>query len=223
MSWCHHLQFGTAFLNASRSLLRAPELSTSSFKHLLSALESPLEFVLNPPSQELAVPQPFVASTLSCDLVINLAKNGLAEIWDGNALPAPEGSDTEDRTHPSAICAIMLAHRYSIPDILRRVFYELLSSQAFWDALGPRALQSALDALRIPEEGRPHAPRGARESWGALAGVRHAGAWRSFVVDKGALEVCDPLRFDFIAEWEGELKKEGKWCQARTIVVVSDM
>ncbi|KAM5539177.1 hypothetical protein V8D89_007050 [Ganoderma adspersum] len=219
-----------------------PELSTSSFKHLLSALESPLEFVSSPPSQELAISLLFAADTLSCDLVIDLAKNRLSEIWDGSALPAPEGSDTEDRAYLFAIRAIKLARRYSMPGILRHAFYELLSSQAFWDALGPRASQSALDALRIPEEDVRmllaarvklgmlwrefvmQVPEGTTYRYQrSLYDMRwcchydektRAGAWRSFVVDKGALEACDPLRYNFMAEWGEELRKEGKWCQA---------
>ncbi|KAM5539171.1 hypothetical protein V8D89_007044 [Ganoderma adspersum] len=219
-----------------------PELSTSSFKDLLRALDSPLEFVSDPPSQDLAISLLFAADTLACDLVLDLAKRRLAEIWDGHTLPATDNCNAEDRTHPSAICAIKLARRYAMPGILRRAFYELLSSQAFWDALGPRASQAALDGLRISEED-VRTLFSARVTLGGLwrefvmqvpEGTTYrsqrspydmrwccyydektrAGAWRSFVVDKGALELCDPLRYDFVAEWEGELRKEGKWCQA---------
>ena len=130
---------------------------------------------------------------------------------------------------------------YAMPGILRSAFYEVLSSQAFWDALGPRASQTALDSLRISDEDVRtllsacialgvlwrefvmEVPEGTtyrcQRSPYDMRWCCHydektrAGAWRSFVVDKGALEVCDPLRYDFVAEWEGELRK-GKWCQA---------
>ena len=46
-------------------------------------------------------------------------------------LPVTQGSDSEDRTYGFAIRAIKLACRYSIPGMLRRAFYELLSSRAF--------------------------------------------------------------------------------------------
>ena len=199
------------------------------------------EFVSNPPSQDLAISLLFAADALSCDLVIDLAKRRLAEIWDGNALPVTAGgSSSEDYTYPFAIRAIKLARRYSIPGVLRRAFYELLSSQAFWDALKPRASQVALDALRISEEDIRtllaarvklgvlwrefviQVPEGTSckyqrryDMWCCNADEKtRARAWRSFVVDKGALEMCDPLRYDFMAEWENELSKEENWCQS---------
>ena len=135
-------------------------------------------------------------------------------------LPATDDCNIEHGTYPSAI----------------RAFYELLSSEAFWDELGPHASQAALEALQISEED-VRTLFSARITLGALwrefvdgttyrwqhspydmrwcchyDETTRAGVWRSFVGDKGALEVCDPLRYDFVAEWEGELRK-GKWCQ----------
>ena len=36
------------------------------------------------------------------------------------------------------------------------------------------------------------------------------GWWRSFVFEKGGLEVVDPIRYDFVAEWGMELREEKK-------------
>ena len=70
----------------------------------------------------------FRSDTLPCDLVLGLAKTRLAKSWDGHTLPTnAKYSNSEDYTYPLAIRAIKLARRHSIPGVLRRAFYEILS------------------------------------------------------------------------------------------------
>ncbi|KAI1786268.1 hypothetical protein LXA43DRAFT_1099413 [Ganoderma leucocontextum] len=218
-----------------------PELSVANFKHLLKVLESPFEYATKPLSQTLAISLLFAADTLSCGYVLDLAKRRLCEIWDGRSLPATDRSDSRDRTYPSAIRAIKLARQYSIPGILRRAFYELLSSWAFWDALEPPTSQSVLDDLRISEEDIRmllvarvklgelwrdfvvHVPEG---TWNVshrspydtrrcchANKEKRAGRWLTFVFERGGLEVFDPIRYDFIKQW-GKALEYKEWCQA---------
>ncbi|PIL30058.1 hypothetical protein GSI_07635 [Ganoderma sinense ZZ0214-1] len=152
-----------------------PELSLEDFKHLLKAIESPFEYATSPPSQQVAIALLFAAHILSCGYVLDLAKKRLCDIWDGRTPPTTDRSDGEDRSPDSAIRAIKLGRRYGIPGVLKRAFYELLSSWIFGrESESVTFFLSVIGELTIAEDDI-HRLLAARLKLGRL--------WRKFVVD----------------------------------------
>lgn len=70
-----------------------------------------------------------------CNLVLNLAKNRLREIWDSHSPPSASPSSSTpnpNREHPIvASHAIHLAREHSVPGVLKRMPYDMLSSSVF--------------------------------------------------------------------------------------------
>ncbi|KAI0708223.1 hypothetical protein C8Q76DRAFT_743755 [Earliella scabrosa] len=186
-----------------------PELLLKEFRDLLTALE-PLEHVSNPPDQTLAISLLFAANTLSCPVVLALAKKRLCEIWDANAVP--DASDV--RPYTSAAYVVQLGRQFQIHGVLKRAFYELVSSSEFWEVLFENREQIRLneaDVLRLVEtrvalgkmwrEFVLEVPT-KKELWqgrrGYSYGCCHPGGreWAKALRERGTLEggALDPLR-----------------------------
>lgn len=107
------------------------------------------EHATNPLSQELAISLLSAADILSCGYVLDVAKKRLCEIWDGRTPPTTDHSwaDPEDRSSRAAIRALNLGRQYAIPGVLKRAYYELLSSRTFG-----RELESMLFGKSVIDE-----------------------------------------------------------------------
>ncbi|KAM5531969.1 hypothetical protein V8D89_014369 [Ganoderma adspersum] len=210
---------------------------------------------MNPPSAHLTNCLFFLARALACDLVLKLAKNRLRDIWDGHSPPTVSSSTSNSNSGRAhfvvAIHAMQFAREHSIPGVLKRMLYEVLSSSAFWRALDgvmsgnvslPREVLGALSMaskdqyrlvvaremlrarwrdfiMQVPEGTvEVYFQRnvgGSEAHWCCQESEEiRKGRWRSFVFEKGGLEVIDPIRYDFIVEWGTELREEKKWCRA---------
>ncbi|KAM5531975.1 hypothetical protein V8D89_014375 [Ganoderma adspersum] len=219
------------------------EVSPTAFKYFLKTIETPWETAMNPPSAHLTNCLFFLARALACDLVLKLAKNSLRAIWDGHSPPSASSltsNSNSGREHfVVAIHAMQFAREHSIPGVLKRMLYEVLSSSAFWRALDgvmsgnvslPREVLGVLSMASRDQYRLVAAREMLRARWRdfimqALEGMvevyfrRNSGEirkrrWWSFVFEKGGLEVVDPIRYDFIAEWGTELREEKKWFRA---------
>ena len=73
-----------------------------------------------------------MSHSLSCHPVLTIAKKRLAELWDSSQLPQPY---EPVRNPGAAVKAVALARRYSLPGMLKRAVYELLSDETFRDTL----------------------------------------------------------------------------------------
>ncbi|KAI0704820.1 hypothetical protein C8Q76DRAFT_568437, partial [Earliella scabrosa] len=87
---------------------------------------------------------------LSCPVVLAPPKKRLCGIWDANAVP--DASDA--RPYTSAAYVVQLGRQFQIHGVLKRAFYELVSSPAFWEDLFEARKQIRLsdaDVLRLVE------------------------------------------------------------------------
>ncbi|KAL1936845.1 hypothetical protein VTO73DRAFT_6922, partial [Trametes versicolor] len=127
------------------------DLDSDDFEKLLAVLKTPLYVS----ATGVALSLVRAAHSLSCDAVLKLARKRLCAIWDAEHPPkassGPATLDTPTKMGPApsslsadtaavhvyhdAVSAILFAHQYDIPELLKRVFYELLASAEFWAAL----------------------------------------------------------------------------------------
>ncbi|KAI1786270.1 hypothetical protein LXA43DRAFT_73967 [Ganoderma leucocontextum] len=214
----------------------APEgLTPKGFKDLLMAIESPLENVESSPSQSHTVSLLAAAHLLSCDAVLRLAKKRLCELWDSRHVPTKRGPG-DIRSYKTTISTIHLAREYNIPGVLKRAFYELLSSEEFWDVCG--ADEDAIDlpkddivrlyrardklgrlwrefTLAVPDtDTTTSMARRLSGDWCCYNYSERGHSWRSYIVEKGDLEsgALDPLRYNVVSLRRPELRNE-KWCE----------
>ncbi|KAL1947010.1 hypothetical protein VTO73DRAFT_13971 [Trametes versicolor] len=179
-------------------------LDSDEFEKLLAVLETPLR----------------AAHSLSCDVVLRLARKRLCVIWHPPKVsprpatkigPVPSflSADTAAmHTYHGAVFIILFARQYGMPELLKRAFYELLASAGFWAAL-------TADRKHI---------RLAENDLLRLYNVRHVlqRRWREAVVlaphmDEKSVSTCrgtgmgDPLRYNT----SNGLTKEQKeaWCR----------
>lgn len=104
-------------------------------------------------------------------MVYKLAKARLCALWDASHPPAapshlailfpttaapassPTSTDSDDqRSYENAVFIIHFARQYGLPELLKRAFYELLTSAEFWAALTAERKQIRLtedDLLRL--------------------------------------------------------------------------
>ncbi|EIW53644.1 uncharacterized protein TRAVEDRAFT_67072 [Trametes versicolor FP-101664 SS1] len=124
-----------------------------------------------PPTQSVALSLVRAAHSLSCDVVLKLARRRLCAIWvppKASTRPASLGApsktspsssssgvDTDTKTvhtYHNAVFIILFARQYGIPELLKRAFYGLLASAEFWAALTADRKQIRLteaDLLRL--------------------------------------------------------------------------
>ncbi len=120
-----------------------------------------------PPTQGIALSLVRVAHSLSCDVVLKLARRRLCSIWDAehpakaSSRPATKMSPTSSslsadtaavHTYHDAVFVILFARKYDIPELLKRAFYQLLASAEFCAALTADRKQIRLteeDVLRL--------------------------------------------------------------------------
>ncbi|KAL1937364.1 hypothetical protein VTO73DRAFT_13825 [Trametes versicolor] len=147
------------------------ELVSGDFESLLAALETPLAFTDGPPTQTVACALLRAAHSLSCAVVYKLAKARLCALWDASRPPtapshlatlfptaaapasSPTGTDSNgQRSYENAVFIIRFARQYGVPELLKRAFYELFTSAAFWAVLAGDRKQIRLtedDLLRL--------------------------------------------------------------------------
>ncbi|KAM5539241.1 hypothetical protein V8D89_007114 [Ganoderma adspersum] len=89
-----------------------------------------------PPSLHLTNCILFLSRALSCDLILKLAKDRLREVWDGDSPPSASSpiSNLDSQHFIVAIHANQFARARTVPRVLKRALYEVLSSRAFWRA-----------------------------------------------------------------------------------------
>ncbi|KAL1937114.1 hypothetical protein VTO73DRAFT_15085 [Trametes versicolor] len=143
------------------------DLDLGDFEKLLIVLETPLIYTDAPPTQAIALSLVRAAHSLSCDVVLKLARKHLCAIWDAenppkasphpttktNPAPSSLSADTTAvHTYHDALFIILFARQYGIPELLKRAFYELLASAEFWATLTADRKQIRLteaDLLRL--------------------------------------------------------------------------
>lgn len=191
-----------------------------------------LEFL---PSQSHTVSLLESADILDCNAVIRLAENRLRKLWDSRDVPMKRGPD-DIRSYKAAISTIQLAREYKIDGILKRAFYELLSSGEYWEAY--RADRASIELSHKDKERLTYARAVLGELWGEFIlavpdtdvsanVVRRLSDewccynysdrgpnWRSTIVEKGDLKsgATDPLRYNVVDKRRAYLKEEG-WCK----------
>ncbi|KAI9070281.1 hypothetical protein FKP32DRAFT_7804 [Trametes sanguinea] len=130
-----------------------PGVTAEDFDLLLSALKDEDRYKDAP--QDVVETLLRVASAFLSKKVITLAKARLCALWDDRYPPSPESyrviktapeisgfyPDPGTHTYTEALTAIQLANEHNVPGVLKRAFYELMSSAEFWVALkaGPEA------------------------------------------------------------------------------------
>ncbi|KAI0672005.1 hypothetical protein C8Q78DRAFT_717826 [Trametes maxima] len=143
-----------------------PELDLTDFELLLEVIETPLMYTDYSPTQSEATSLLRAAHTLSCSVILSFAKEHLCALWDHSRPPAPHTSpyistlfpgpsttandaqidDEPRRTFYDAIWIIQLARRYNIPRLLKRPFYELITSPDFF-----ATVFASRDQIRLPD------------------------------------------------------------------------
>ncbi|KAL1939087.1 hypothetical protein VTO73DRAFT_10347 [Trametes versicolor] len=118
------------------------DLDSDGFIKLLVVLETPLIYTNALPTPNVALSLVRAARSLSCDVVLKLARKHLCAIWNAEhppkAFPPPATLDTSTKTsslladtaavhpYPDAVFIILFARQYDLPELLKRAFYELL-------------------------------------------------------------------------------------------------
>ena len=149
-----------------------------------------------------------MADTLSCGYVLDLAKKRLSDIWDGRTPPTVDGSDAEDRSIDSAVRVIEVGRKYGMPGVLKRGFYEILSSESFGEMLESVASrESAISKLSIPEEDVRRLLAGRLKIgrlWREFVLESPSGAWRVSNQDPSSTYRCCHAR-------DSKEARAGKW------------
>ncbi|KAM5531972.1 hypothetical protein V8D89_014372 [Ganoderma adspersum] len=204
----------------------APQgITAKAFKDLLTEIEKPLAGLEFPPSQSHTVSLLETAHVLSCDAVSRLAENRLRELWDSRHVPTKAGPG-DIRAYTDAIATIHLAREHDISGVLKRAFYELLSSEDYWEAY--RADRGSMDLphedkerlrsrlwgefiLAVPKEGTV---KRLTDEWCCYGYSDRGPNWRSVIVERGALKqgAMDPLRYNVVEKMGVYLKQE-MWCE----------
>lgn len=83
-------------------------------------------------SQPVALSLLRAADTVSCNVVLMLARTRLMRLWDSRVPPT---TSDDSRGYAEAIHMMFVAREYGIPGVLKRIFYELLVNEAFWTTL----------------------------------------------------------------------------------------
>ncbi|KAI1790687.1 hypothetical protein LXA43DRAFT_1095288 [Ganoderma leucocontextum] len=196
----------------------APEdLMPEVFKDLLTAIETPLENLKSRLSASNTVSLLEAAVLLSCGAVLRLAKNRMYAFWDSRLVPEKLGLG-DIRSYTTTIATIHLARNHNIPSLLKRTFYELLSSEEYWDVY--HTDRASIDLCSTDRERLLFARDVLGKLWREFiltvpdmtipAVNRHpvlnnmcchpcgnrGDIWRSYVIEKGDLERggLDPLR-----------------------------
>ncbi|PIL28419.1 hypothetical protein GSI_08453 [Ganoderma sinense ZZ0214-1] len=213
-------------------------VSAKAFKLFLTALETPLAFVKEQPSEADAYTLLKTSYALLCSAIFNLAKYRLAQIWDSTAVPS-EGTGL---SYKYAVPKIALFRDLGIPEFLKRAYYEALTDREFWRALskdrgyvptlsdmGLHVLYEARYALqrrwrdfvvvppRTCKDGISTCARPSKVVHYPAACTRHTSSvhrpyWLGFVVQNGQLEAGagDPVRYNMVKTWRPVLELE--WC-----------
>ncbi|KAM5539176.1 hypothetical protein V8D89_007049 [Ganoderma adspersum] len=213
------------------------ELSANEFKDVLRALDTPLEFAASPPTQSLAISLLTASVHLVSPRVQDLAHRRLCERWDAARPPSPDPLDA--RKWSMAAYMVALARRHGVPGVLKRAFYELASSAAFWEAVRTNS-----ESVRLPwkDVGMLYEARIAlgkmwrewimetevKKEVGGGAGAakeyrctRYLGcanrtSWRDRVAEHGLLEkgAMDPLRYNVVRCAKEAFQGDYPWCQS---------
>ncbi|PIL28418.1 hypothetical protein GSI_08452 [Ganoderma sinense ZZ0214-1] len=207
------------------------EVTAKAFKDLLKAIEDPHEVFESMLSRSQTVALLETAHTLSCNSVARQAANRLRDLWDSSRIPTKAGPE-DDRSYTTTITTIRLAREYEIPEVLKRAFYELLSSKDYWAAY--RTDRASIELSDRDKERLAYGRAILSEVWVEfILEVPEAGAvrrlsderccygysergpnWRSAIVERGDLRLgaMDPLRYNVVERNRGYLKGEG-WCE----------
>lgn len=86
-----------------------------------------------PPKQSICISLVRVADKLGCQTVSDVARNRLRKLW--SLVVPPRAIDWKKRALGDTTAIIALAREYNLPEVLRRAFYELVRSSAFWEAI----------------------------------------------------------------------------------------
>ncbi|KAL1936877.1 hypothetical protein VTO73DRAFT_6209 [Trametes versicolor] len=147
--------------------LRPVGLGLGGFGGLLVVLEILLIYTDAPPTPNVALSLVRAAHSLSCDVVLKLARRRLCAIWDAEhpsrastrpstkmspALSSLSADTAALHAYHDAVSIILFARQYGLPELLKRAFYELLASTEFWAALTADRKQIRLtetDLLRL--------------------------------------------------------------------------
>ena len=193
------------------------------------------EFTANPPTQTLAISLLTASVQLVCPRVEDLARRRLCELWDATRPPSPDPLDA--RKWSMAAYMVKLARRHKVPGVLKRAFYELASSAAFWEAV-----RTKRDEVRLPSKDvemlyearislgkmwrewvmepdvKKEEGRAKREFYclGGLCGGRSSGSWDHRVKKYGLLEKggMDPLRFNVVRDAKEAFQGDYPWCES---------
>ncbi|KAI0349910.1 hypothetical protein OH77DRAFT_1490038 [Trametes cingulata] len=104
-------------------------LTVPDFLEFIRALETPLMYAMTPPSQAAALALLRVATPLGCPAVAEFARRRLRQLWPDTLPPDP----IETIGYPAALEVISAARAFGLPELLKRAFYEVLRSAAFWE------------------------------------------------------------------------------------------
>ena len=121
----------------------------------------------SPPSQSHTVSLLETGHILSCDTVLCLSNKHLRDLWDSQRVPTKQGPG-DLRSYTTTISAIDLAREYEIPGLLKRAFYELLSSEAYC-----AAYRTSRDSIKLSHEDKERL---------AYARAVLGGLWSDFIL-----------------------------------------
>ena len=166
----------------------------------------------------------------------DLAQRRLCELWDAARPPPDDPFDA--RKWSTAVYMIELARKHDIPGVLKRAFYELASSAAFWEAI-----RTDRDSVRLPvadvfmlfevrfalgkmwrdwvmeidvkEEGGAGVMKGFRCTGGPYR-VWVCSGWLQRVKQHGLLDkgAIDPLRYNVVKNAKEAFEDDCPWCES---------
>ncbi|OSC96917.1 hypothetical protein PYCCODRAFT_1440687 [Trametes coccinea BRFM310] len=115
------------------------DVEAADFVTFLQALDTPLKYVLTPPTQAECLSLLRTAKTLECASVAEIAKHRLRSFWPPT-LPGKHKKKSVTHT----IDVINVAREVGVPEVLRAAYYELVRSPSFWERVATRRHALAL-------------------------------------------------------------------------------
>ncbi|PIL27986.1 hypothetical protein GSI_09930 [Ganoderma sinense ZZ0214-1] len=207
------------------------------FKAVLYVVEVPFETFTSKLTLPGIIAMLEAAHLLSCNSALHVAKRRLATVWDPHPVPArPDPENVIPYT--STIATIHRAGDYNLFSIEKRAFYELLSSENYWqayfhtnresidlsaydrerllharDVLGRWWREFVLTPPEATQRGNPATGRTKCKWCTYKVTTERERVWRLFIIGKGDLEhgALDPLRYNLVDLRRQDLLNEW-WC-----------
>ncbi|KAI0349913.1 hypothetical protein OH77DRAFT_1156763 [Trametes cingulata] len=216
---------GRVYQNGSMCIQKLDNLDAAEFSDFLRALEDPCAYVIEPPTQGMAISLLRTATRLGCESVRKLARHRLEQLW-----PCTIDQKLTRKGHVLAIEIISAAREFDLPQLLKRAFYELIRSTTFWKRVEterPTLALSDADLLMLYQ-----ARHVLQQHWRELVFVpprlqylaclcRHfrpsqrQASWSAEIVKWGDLQKGeeDPIGYLDTFKWRAFENKERLWCR----------